>query len=114
MTKKDDALIEQVAAAIAEANAKNGQRERFEIALLLILFLGGLGLLIGGALTQVWELLVPGGAIQITMIWPIRQIMRLREDKMRLQIVLQLLKLSTSKEAKALAAQLVKKLIEKV
>ena len=47
-------------------------------------------------------------------IWPLRQIAKLREDKMRLQVVLQLLKLATSKESKLLAAELVRKLIEQV
>ncbi len=46
--------------------------------------------------------------------WPLRQIAKLREDKTRLQIVLQLLNLATSKEAKVLAAALVRKLIERV
>ena len=66
------------------------------------------------ALLPRWELLVPGGVIQLTTVWPLRQIAKLREDKMRLQIVLQLMKLATSKESKALAAQLVKRLIEQV
>jgi hypothetical protein len=114
MPKKDDETIELVARAIAEANEKNRQRERLEIVLLMALFLGGLGFLIAGALADRWELLVPGGFLQFMTAWPLRQIAKLREDKTRLQIVLQLLKLAASKEAKVLAAELVRKLIEQV
>lgn len=114
MPRRDDETIELAAKAIAEANEKQRQSERLEIALLIVLFVGGLGLLIAGALAERWEFLVPGGLLQFMTIWPLRQIAKLREDKMRLQVVLQLLKLATSKESKLLAAELVRKLIEQV
>ena len=46
MPRRDDETIELAARAIAEANEKHLQRERLEIALLIVLFVGGLGLLI--------------------------------------------------------------------
>ncbi len=114
MARRDDEIVDQVAKAIEEGNAKNRRQERFEITLLAILFFSGMSLLILGALLPRWELLVPGSIVQIITIWPLRQIAKLREDKTRLRIVLQLMKLSTSKESKALAAQLAKRLIEQV
>ena len=93
---------------------KNRYTECIVIAILVALFVVGLGLLIYGALIQRWELLVPGGLVQLIIYFPIRRLIRLREDNMRLQILPQLLRLAESKEAKQLAAKLVKKLIEKV
>jgi hypothetical protein len=114
VAKRDDEIIEKVTKAIEEANATNRRHELLELALLVILFFSGMTLLLLGAGLPRWELLVPGSIVQLMTIWPLRQIAKLREDKMRLRIVLQLMRLATSKEAKVLAAQLVRRLIEQV
>lgn len=84
------------------------------IAALIALFAVGLALLVYGAITHVWQLLVPGGLIQTAIILPLRKLISLREENKTLQILPQLMRLAEDEEAKALAALLVKKLIEKV
>jgi hypothetical protein len=84
------------------------------IAGLAALFVTGLALLVYGALTQVWQLLVPGGLIQTAIVFPLRKLIALREENKALQILPQLMRLAEDDEAKALAALLVKKLIEMV
>jgi hypothetical protein len=67
-----------------------------------------------GASVSRWELLVPGGILQLTIAYPVRRLIKLREDNVRLQIIPQLLRLAEADEGKALAAKLVSRLIEQV
>jgi hypothetical protein len=112
--KTDAEVVREVTACIEAAVEKNRRTERVVIGILITLFAAGLGLLIYVALTQQWQLLVPGGLVQMVIFLPIRRLIQLREDNMRLQILPQLLRLADTKEAKLLAARLVKRLIEKV
>ena len=115
MSKADDAqVIREVTERIDAAIAQNRHRERIVIGALLALFAVGLGLLVWGAWTGRKELLVPGGILQLTVAYPVRRLIKLREDNMRLQIIPQLLRLAETKESKALAAKLVARLIEQV
>lgn len=112
--KADVELVREVTAAIEAAIAANRRLEWLVIAGLIALFVVGLALLVYGALTQSWQLLVPGGLIQTAIVFPLRKLIALREENKALQILPQLMRLAEDDEAKALAAQLVKKLIEKV
>lgn len=115
MSKKADAeVVREVTACIEAAIAKNRRQEWIVVGVLLALFATGLGLLTFGAISQMWALLAPGGLVQVTIVFPIYRLIRLREDNMRLQILPQLMRLAETSEAKLLAAQLVRRLIEKV
>ena len=115
MSRKSDAeVVQEVTACIDAAIEKNRRAERIVIAVLVLLFLAGLGLLVYGAAIQRWELLVPGSLVQLVIFFPVRKLIQLREDNMRLQILPQLMRLADSDEAKSLAARLVKRLIQKV
>lgn len=113
--KQDDArVVREVTACIEAATAKNRRQEWVVIGLLVALFVTGLGLLVYGAWTQAWGLLVPGGLIQITIVFPLRGLIKLREENRTLQVLPQLMRLAETKEAKVLAAELVRRLIGKV
>ncbi len=84
------------------------------MALLVALFVAGLGLIFHGAVILSWHLLAPGGILQLVIVFPIRRLIKLREDNMRLQILSQLFRLADSQEANVLAAKLVNRLIEQV
>jgi MFS superfamily sulfate permease-like transporter len=115
LSKKSDAeVIRQVEACIDAAIEKNRHTERIVIGVLVSLFVVGLGLMVYAAIIRRWELLVPGSLLQIILFFPIRKLIQLREDNMRLRILPQLMRLADSDEAKLLAARLVKRLIEKV
>lgn len=101
-------------ACIEAAIAKNRRQEWVVVGSLLALFATGLALLVYGAATQAWQVLAPGGLIQSAIVFPIRRLIRLREENKTLQILPQLMRLADTKEAKALAARLVQKLIEKM
>jgi hypothetical protein len=115
LSRKSDAdVVREVTAVIDAAIEKNRRTERIVIVALLLFFLTGLGLLIFGAVIGRWEIFVPGGMVQLVIYFPIRRLIGLREDNMRLQILPQLMRLAETKEAKQLAAKLVQRLIEKV
>jgi len=115
LTKKsDEDVIREVTDCIEVAIERNRRMERAVIAVLIALFLTGLGLLIFGTLVGRWQLLAPGSVVQLIIFFPIRRLISLREDNMRLRILPQLLRLADTKEAKKLAASLIKRLIAKV
>ena len=73
MSKKDDAeAVREVTSCIDAAIEKNHRQEWVAIGVLVALFLTGLGLLVYGALAQVWQLLIPGGLAQLTIVLPLR------------------------------------------
>ncbi|MBI3821867.1 MAG: hypothetical protein HY289_04200 [Planctomycetes bacterium] len=105
MTKKTDAeVVREVTARIDASIAENRRSEHVIIGVLLALFAVGLTLIIWGAVIGRWELLVPGGFAQLTIAFPIRRLIKLREDNVRLQIIPQLLRLAETDKGKALAA----------
>ena len=115
MAKKADAdVVREVTARIDTTITENRRSERVIVVSLLLLFSVGLGLIIWGASIGSWELLVPGGILQLTVAFPVRRLIKLREDNVRLQIIPQLLRLAEEGEGKALAAKLVNRLIEQV
>ncbi|QEG27246.1 hypothetical protein GobsT_20000 [Gemmata obscuriglobus] len=115
MSRKNDAeVVREVTACIEAAIAKNRRQEWIVVGVLLALFTTGLSLLVYGAVSQIWALLASGGLVQVTIAFPVYRLIQLREDNMRLQILPQLMRLAETNEAKVLAAQLVRRLIEKV
>lgn len=107
-------IVREVSDRIDVAIKQNRQHERIIVTTLVLVFAAGLGLLVYGAVIREWQLLIPGGILQMLIVFPIRRLMKLREDNMRLQILPQLLRLADSREAKELAARLASRLIERV
>ena len=80
VAKKTDAeIVDEVSGFIEAAINSNRRRERIVVVLLIGLFSVGLGLLILGATTERWQLLVPGGIAQLTIVLPVRALIKLRE-----------------------------------
>jgi ABC-type uncharacterized transport system permease subunit len=115
MTKKTDAeVVREVTARIDATIAQNQRSEHVIIGVLLALFAVGITRMIWGALIGRWELLAPGGLAQLTIAFPVRRLIKLREDNFRLQIIPQLLRLAETEQGKALAAKLAERLIDQV
>jgi len=115
MAKKADAdVVREVTARIDSTIAENRRSERIIVVALLLLFAVGLGLIVYGAIIGRWEFLVPGGILQLTVAYPVRRLIKLREDNVRLQILPQLLRLADEGEGKVLAAKLASRLIDQV
>ena len=115
MAKKADAdVVREVTARIDSTIAENRRSERIIVVALLLLFAVGLGLIVYGAIIGRWEFLVPGGILQLTVAYPVRRLIKLREDNVRLQILPQPLRLADEGEGKVLAAKLASRLIDQV
>jgi hypothetical protein len=109
--KTDAEVIREVSERIDLAIRANRTRESIIGVVLVLLILVGLGLMIYGAAIKHWELLVPGGVTQLSIVFPVRWLIKLRADNVRLQIIPQLLRLADTQEAKVLVFQLIKRLI---
>lgn len=109
-----DQVVRDVNDRVDGAIRENQRRERIIVCVLIILFLAGIGLTIYGAIIRHWEILAPGAVMQCMVIFPVRRLIRLREDNIRLQILPQLLRLADEGRAKTLAARLVQRLIDQV
>src|SRR5438067_315605 len=115
MTAKSDAeVVREVSERIDTALSKNHRTEVVILVVLVLLFLIGLGLMVYGAAIQHWEFVAPGALAELAIGFPIRQLVKLRGDNLRLQIIPQLLRLADTPQAKALAYRLIEKLIEQV
>ncbi len=115
MSAKSDAeVVREVSERVDAALSKNHRTEIVIVVVLVLLFLTGIGLVAYGAAVQRWEFLVPGGLAELAIVFPIRQLVKLRADNVRLQIIPQLLRLADNPQAKALAAKLIERLIEQV
>ena len=110
----DGEVVREVSERIDQAINDNRGRERVIVGVLIVMFVVGLGLILYGAISRSLQLLVPGGVIQVALVFPVRRLIKLREDNVRLQIIPQLLRLADSREAKVLAARLIRRMIEQV
>jgi hypothetical protein len=112
--KSRDEVIREVAGYVDEAIRKNRRSEWLITALLIAQFVSGFGLLLAGAALDRWSLIAPGGAFTALLFWPIKRLIGLRANNLRLQLFPELLRLAETKESQKLAAKLVEKLIEKL
>ena len=99
---------------IDAALRQNRRQEHLIIGVLVALFAVGLGLIVYGAAIQAWGLLAPGGILHLAIVFPIRRLIKLREENIRLQIIPQLLRLADTEDAKRLVSKLINRLIEQV
>ena len=97
-----------------EAIRKNRRSELLVTGLLVAQFVTGLALLTTGAALSRWDLMVPGGLIEGLLFWPVRQLIWLRGNNLRLQLLPELLRLAESRTAKELAAKLVQRMIDEL
>jgi hypothetical protein len=102
----------EVGNRIDAAVALNRKHEDSIIILCVLMTLSGLTLLLWGAFKEQWTVIVSGGALQSLVFFPIRKLIKLRENNVILQVVPQLLRLANDVESKRLAASLVQKLIK--
>ena len=95
----DASIVREVTERIDLAIRKNRHQERVVIAVLVLLFAVGVGLLVYGAAAAAWGFLASGGLLQLAILLPVDWLVRLRADNLRLQILPQLLRLADSAEA---------------
>jgi len=111
--KPDAEVIQEVTRRIEGAVAAYRRLGWLLLILLLSLLVAGLALVIYGVMEGHWVLGVAGGGVLLGIILPIRSLMQLHADSLRLQMIPQMLRLADTPKAKALMYELIQKLIQR-
>jgi uncharacterized membrane protein YbhN (UPF0104 family) len=106
-------VIDRVTKRIDLAIRRNSRLEWLFIFILGTLFLVGLGLLIGGAITQHWEYLGPGSIVELAILYPIEQAKKLRQDNLLFETFPAMLEMANKTRSQELLAQFLRHLIER-
>lgn len=107
-------ILRDVTARIDRAIQRNVNFERLFVFILLTLFAAGIGLMVGGVISQRWECFVPGGLSEVAIIYPIEKLRKLREDNLLFETFPALLLMANATKSQQLLAQFLGRLIERM
>ena len=107
-------IVREVARCVEEAPAKNRRIETALIVLLGLVSATGLSLLILGGMTRQWTMALPGGLCELAIAFPIRSLIKLRQENIRLAILPQLLRMADGRSEKKLLYAFIETLIRQV
>jgi hypothetical protein len=110
----DADVIREVTQCIGDAIRRNRRIETALIVLLVVLSCTGLVLLIIGAIRQQLGISIPGGLLELSIAMPIRSLVRLRQENIRLAIIPQMIRLAGPRSEKKLMVKFVETLISQV
>jgi hypothetical protein len=108
------AILEAVTARIDRAIQRNVKLEKLFIVILMTLFLAGLGLMMGGVISQRWECFIPGGLSEVAIVYPIEKLRKLREDNLLFETFPALLLMANTTRPQQLLTQFLGRLIERM
>ena len=110
----DDAEITRaVTEAIQAALRRNQRTETIIVIVLMSLAFSGIGLLIYGAAAQNWQASLPGTISELAIVMPIRSLIKLRQENVRLETLPNLLRLADTASKKKLVFDFIGGLIAK-
>jgi len=109
-----DQIVEVVNSRIDKAIRDNAGSERLISVVLITLFVAGIVLILWGAYHEQWTFLVPGGMAEMALVFPVRQLVKMRADNMSLQVIPPMLRLAGTDDAKTLAMELIQRLIRQL
>ncbi len=107
-------VIDRVTERIDRAIRRNIHLERLIIGILVTLFLSGIGLVIGGVVSQRWECFIPGGLAEVAIIFPIQKLTKLREDNLLYETFPALLRMANTTRTQELPTLFLGRLIERM
>jgi len=108
----DDAeIVREVTEVIQGAIQRNRRIETILIAILAGIAFTGIGLLIYGAIIRSWEIALPGSISELAIAMPIRRLVTLRQENLRLEVLPQMIRLADNASKKKLIFDLVSRLI---
>lgn len=110
-------VVDRVNRRIEAALRRNSRLEWWIIVLLVMLFLVGIALLITAAIIRRFEVALVGCLLELAVAFPIHQLVRLRRENVRLEIIPELIEYAgavDSDEAKRLVFVFIVKLIERI
>ncbi len=107
-------VFDAVTARIDRAIQRNGKLEMMFAIVLGTLFIVGIGLMVGGVISQRWDCFVPGGLSEVAIIYPIEKLRKLREDNLLFETFPALLLMANTPKSQQLLAQFLGRLIERM
>lgn len=110
----DADLVREVTQTVENAIRRNGRIETVLIVILVLLTATGIGLMIYGAAIRQGLVALPGSLCQLAVAMPIRSLVKLRQENIRLQILPQLIRMADSQREKKLVMKFVEALIQQI
>jgi hypothetical protein len=107
-------VVREVTDTIQAALKRNRRIETTLLGLLGGIGLTGIGFLVTALFTARWELAVSGGIVELAILMPIRELVKLRRENLRLEILPQLIRLADTANRKKLVFDLITRLIEQI
>jgi hypothetical protein len=110
----DADIVREVTACVEEAIRKNGKIEIILITMLVGIFSTGLALLILGGYYQQPGIALSGSLCELSIAMPIRSLVKLRQENIRLAVLPQLIRMADSQSEKKLVMKFVETLIRQI
>lgn len=110
----DADVAREVTAAVDDALKENRRIETTLIVILVAVAATGIGLMVLGAWVRQWTLALPGSLAEIGIAMPIRSLVKLRAENIRLKILPQMMRMADTATEKRVAFKLIDKLISQV
>jgi uncharacterized membrane protein YbhN (UPF0104 family) len=107
-------VFAEVTARIDQALRRNAKFEKLFVVILTTLFLVGIGLMIGGVISQRWDCFVPGGLSEVAIIFPIMSLRKLIDDNRLFETFPASLLMANSPRSQQLLAQFLDRLIARL
>jgi hypothetical protein len=110
----DAEIVREVTRCVEEAIGKNRRIETVLIVILVCVSAVGVGLLVFGAYIRQWAIALPGGLCELALAMPIRYLVQLRRENIRLAVLPQMLRMADTASEKKLVLKFIERLIEKI
>ncbi len=107
-------IVREVTDTIQAALTRNRRIETTLLALLSGIGLTGIAFLIAALFTARWELAVSGSIVELAILMPIRELVKLRRESLRLEVLPQLIRPADTTNRKKLVFDLISRLIEQI
>src|SRR5689334_4471470 len=108
----DDAdVTQEITRGIQVALDRNRRIETIVIVILAALAFTGIGLVIYGAAVRGWEAVLPGTISELSIVMPIRYLLRIRNENVRLEAMPQMIRLADTPAKRKLAFDTITKMI---
>ena len=110
----DAEVVREVTGHVQAAIRRNRRIETALIVLLFAVAASGLGLLWAGVVTRQWGLALPGSLCELAVGLPIRSLVKLRQENIRLEILPQLIRMAGTAGEKRLVFKFIERLIDQI
>ena len=111
----DDAeIIREVTSSVEVAIRQNRRIETVLIVMLSAVSASGLGLLAFGLARGDWKLALPGGLCELAVTYPVKALVTLRQENIRLQVLPQMMRLAKTDAERKLVFKFIENIMLRI